>query len=160
MLCVTRPRRTIEDEPEGPIARCRSFRLCWWIFTRVPEVELCVYSISDPPRLGFLNFSLLPILSSLFLVRFWGWTENEREAALDLAELRDRAKKGLPLYGESDQPEWVQQAAYSNSAWSQLKFRESIYPTIQNIPLFSAIVYRELPNVRSRTTSFRGILIN
>ena len=63
----------------------------------------------------------------LFLVRFWGWTENEREAAQDLAELRARAQKGLPLYGESDQPEWVQHAAYSNSAWSQLKFRESVY---------------------------------
>ena len=106
------------------------------------------------------RFFKLFTLSSLFLVRFWGWTENEREAALDLAELRDRAQKGLPLYGESDQPEWVQQAAYSNSAWSQLKFRESIYPTFQNMPLFSVIVYRKLPNVRSRATSFRGILIN
>ena len=62
-----------------------------------------------------------------FLVRFWGWSENEREATLDLAELRARAQQNLPLYGESDQPEWVQQAAYSNSVWSQLKFREFLY---------------------------------
>jgi hypothetical protein len=59
---------------------------------------------------------------SSYLVRFWGWTENEREAAMDLTELRARAQQGLPLYGQSDQPEWVQQAAHSNSAFSQLKF--------------------------------------
>jgi len=46
---------------------------------------------------------------------------------MDLTELRARAQKGLPLYGESNQPEWVQQAAHSNSAWSQLKFREFIH---------------------------------
>ena len=70
-------------------------------------------------RLGLSNYSS-------FLVRFWGWTENEREAAMDLAQLRDRAQKGLPLYGQSDQPEWIQQAAHSNSAFSQLKFCMSV----------------------------------
>ena len=86
---------------------------------------MCAHSIPNLPR-----FSLLSVL--LFLVRFWGWSENEREAALDLAELRARAQQNLPLYGESDQPEWVQQAAYSNSVWSQLKFREFVrlYPRI------------------------------
>lgn len=43
---------------------------------------------------------------------------------MDLAELRARAQKGLPLYGQSDQPEWIQQVAHSNSAFSQLKFCE------------------------------------
>ena len=59
------------------------------------------------------------------VVRFWGWSENKREEAKDLAELSDRAKRGLPLYGESDQPEWIQGVAYRNSAFSQLKFRTS-----------------------------------
>lgn len=59
-------------------------------------------------------------------VRFWGWSENKREEQKDLAELSDRARRGLPLYGESDQPEWIQGAAYRNSAFSQLKFRTSI----------------------------------
>jgi hypothetical protein len=41
---------------------------------------------------------------------------------MDYAELSDRAAKGLPLYGSSDQPPWVQDAAYRNSVFSQLKF--------------------------------------
>ena len=86
------------------------------------------------------------------LVRFWGWSENEREAARDLAELRERAKQGLPLYGESDQPEWVQQAAYSNSAWSQLKFREFSYPILWNAHS-SLIACRGIPYVRSQPAS-------
>ena len=56
-------------------------------------------------------------------VRFWGWSENKREEEMDYAELSQRAKEGKPLYGESDQPAWVQNAAYTNSAYSQLKFR-------------------------------------
>jgi hypothetical protein len=45
VLCVARPRRDLEGETEGPVARCRSFWFCWWIFARVPEVELCVCSV-------------------------------------------------------------------------------------------------------------------
>ena len=86
----------------------------------------------------------------MFLVRFWGWTENEREAALDLAELRARAQQNLPLYGESDQPEWVQQAAYSNSGWSQLKFREPFLLTPQDMSLLFLGICRGVPNVCSR----------
>jgi hypothetical protein len=55
-------------------------------------------------------------------VRFWGWSENKREEERDFAELSQLAREGKPLYGESPQPEWVQHAAYSNSAFSQLKF--------------------------------------
>jgi hypothetical protein len=46
---------------------------------------------------------------------------------MDLEELRERAAQGLPLYGTSHQPEWVQQAANRNSQWSQLKFCEYGY---------------------------------
>ena len=56
------------------------------------------------------------------LVRFWGWSENKREEERDFAELSQLAREGKPLYGESHQPLWVQNAAYSNSAFSQLKF--------------------------------------
>ena len=57
-------------------------------------------------------------------VRFWGWSENKREEDLDLAELRQRVTEGKPLHPKSSQPEWIQDVAYRNSAWSQLKFRE------------------------------------
>lgn len=62
------------------------------------------------------------ICEFLCAVRFWGWSENKREAEMDLQELRERAAQGLPLYGSSPQPDWVQQAANRNSQWSQLKF--------------------------------------
>lgn len=65
-----------------------------------------------------------------YIVRFWGWTENKAEEERDFAELSQRARDGLPLYGESLQPEWVQGAAYRNSAFSQLKFRTSFMPTV------------------------------
>lgn len=64
------------------------------------------------------------LLTTATTVRFWGWSENKREEALDREELTMRAQQGLPLYGESAQPEWIQGAAYRNSVFSQLKFGE------------------------------------
>ena len=55
-------------------------------------------------------------------MRFWGWSENQREQELDRLEMQERLQKGLPLYGHSDQPQWVQDAAHKNSVWSQAKF--------------------------------------
>ncbi|KAJ3847853.1 NADH-ubiquinone oxidoreductase complex I, 21 kDa subunit-domain-containing protein [Lentinula lateritia] len=55
-------------------------------------------------------------------MRFLGWTENTREAQLDLLELSHRAREGKPLYGESHQSPWVQGAAHRNSVFSMLKF--------------------------------------
>ncbi|KAF5315998.1 hypothetical protein D9619_006338 [Psilocybe cf. subviscida] len=82
------------------------------------------YKLRTPLRLGgFLGFTagfLLAYQSSS--LRFWGWKENEREQKMDFEELSQRAREGKPLYGESDQPEWVQHAASTNSQWSQLKF--------------------------------------
>lgn len=43
---------------------------------------------------------------------------------MDLKELSDRAAKGLSLYGNSDQPEWVKESAARNSMWSQAYLRE------------------------------------
>ncbi|RDX54288.1 hypothetical protein OH76DRAFT_1479293 [Lentinus brumalis] len=76
--------------------------------------------------LGFVGGFLMAYQRSSF--RFWGWSENKREEEKDFAELSDRARRGLPLYGESDQPEWIQGAAYRNSAFSQLKFH--IFPMV------------------------------
>ncbi|KAG2139881.1 hypothetical protein BD769DRAFT_1304733, partial [Suillus cothurnatus] len=69
--------------------------------------------------LGFISSFLLAYQHSSF--HFWGWSENKQED-LDLAKLSQRAADGKPLYSTSSQPEWVQGAAYQNSAWSQLKF--------------------------------------
>lgn len=43
---------------------------------------------------------------------------------MDKEEMKERIQQGLPLFGHSDQPEWVQAAAYRNSGFSQLKFCE------------------------------------
>ncbi|KAI0073257.1 hypothetical protein K474DRAFT_1666805 [Panus rudis PR-1116 ss-1] len=96
------------------------------------------WDLADPSRiklrtslrlggfLGFIGGFLLAYQRSSF--RFWGWSENKREEELDRKELSERAAKGLPLWGSSDQPEWVQGAAYRNSAFSQLKF--SLFPMV------------------------------
>jgi len=105
----------------------------WAVGTVAPPAALYLWDIAEPSRsklraplkvasvVGFIGGFLLAYQRSSF--RFWGWSENQREAALDLAELRQRAQEGSALYGDSDQPEWVQAAAYRNSAWSQLKFQ-------------------------------------
>lgn len=54
-------------------------------------------------------------------MRFWGWTENEREQKKDLVELSKRAQKGLPLYGESQLDPFYQQTAANNSRYAALK---------------------------------------
>ncbi|TFY82051.1 hypothetical protein EWM64_g1960 [Hericium alpestre] len=79
--------------------------------------------------LGFVGGFLMAYQRSSF--RFWGWTENKAEEEKDFKELSERARQGLPLYGESDQPLWVQGAAYRNSAFSQLKF--------QTFPMFNFV---------------------
>ncbi|GAA93540.1 uncharacterized protein L969DRAFT_95811 [Mixia osmundae IAM 14324] len=71
--------------------------------------------------LGFVGGFLLAYQRSTF--RFWGWTENAQEVDRDYKELSARAKAGLPLYGESSQPDYIQGVAFRNSQWSQLKFQ-------------------------------------
>ncbi|KZT65744.1 hypothetical protein DAEQUDRAFT_731038 [Daedalea quercina L-15889] len=76
--------------------------------------------------LGFIGGFLLAYQRSSF--RFWGWTENKREEEMDFKELSARARQGLPLYGESSQPEWIQASAHRNSVFSQLKF--ALFPMV------------------------------
>jgi hypothetical protein len=47
---------------------------------------------------------------------------QEREQKLDMAEMSERAKKGLPLYGESDLTPYLQGLAHRQSSWSQTFF--------------------------------------
>ncbi|KAF8909318.1 NUXM, NADH-ubiquinone oxidoreductase subunit [Gymnopilus junonius] len=93
---------------------------------------LYLWEMADPTKLklktplklsGFLGFTAGFLAAyQRSSLRFWGWSENKREEDKDLAELRQRAQEGKSLYGESLQPAWVQQAAASNSQWSQLNF--------------------------------------
>lgn len=99
-----------------------------------------------------LSFVSLGILIEHYddgsLVRFWGWSENKREEELDRQELTQRVQQGLPAYGKSDQPEWVQGAAHRNSVFSQLKFSEFFYYRMNTVSLISAFS-RYFPNVRT-----------
>ena len=89
-------------------------------------------------------------------VRFWGWSENKREEAKDFAELSDRVRRGLPLYGESDQPEWIQGVAYRNSAFSQLKMREYDLSSLRNTLVLTSRP-RPLPHVSATMLHLRTI---
>ncbi|GJJ11021.1 hypothetical protein Clacol_005250 [Clathrus columnatus] len=83
----------------------------------------------DPTRTRGRRYLKAPLIMATTL-GFWGWTENAREEAKDLAELSERAHQGKPLYGESNQPEWVQTIAAGNSTFSALKFAKyGVAPT-------------------------------
>ena len=89
----------------------------------------------------------------MWIVRFWGWSENAREQELDNKEMTERARLGLPIYGVSNEPEWVQGAAYRNSAFSQLKFGTSslISPLVDE--LRNLLTYEDSPVLRACVTT-------
>jgi len=70
------------------------------------------------------NGTLTRILLCI-LVRFWGWTENEREVVKDKQEMEQRLKDGKPLYGDSMMPQHIQDESARNSRFAQLKFSKS-----------------------------------
>ncbi|KAG8834553.1 hypothetical protein FRC17_008387 [Serendipita sp. 399] len=70
--------------------------------------------------IGFMGGFLMAYQNSS--KRFWGWTENHREQELDRVEMTKKIAEGKPLYGESSQPEHMQNVAVSNSRHSQLFF--------------------------------------
>ncbi|SRR6266550_4835639 len=96
------------------------------------------------------NNSLSSSNNRCLSVRFWGWSENKREELMDLEELSQRAKEGKPLYGESFQPQWVQGAAFKNSAYSQLKFCKSV--AFENVIMLLTHICSRIPNVRNKKT--------
>jgi hypothetical protein len=65
-------------------------------------------------------FSTCPQYLTSNQVRFYGATENAREAEMDMREMVTKAKKGLPLYGESTMSEYMQGVAARNSRYSGL----------------------------------------
>lgn len=54
------------------------------------------------------------------LDRFYGFTENSREADMDMREMVDKAKAGVPLYGTSSVSAYLQGVAARNSRYSEL----------------------------------------
>ncbi|TFK74950.1 NUXM, NADH-ubiquinone oxidoreductase subunit [Pluteus cervinus] len=104
----------------------------WAAGTAAFPSALYLWEMADPAKrpmrvairlggfLGFVGGFMLAYQRSS--ARFWGWAENKREEDLDLEELRQRVQEGKSLYGETNQPEWVQAAAHRNSQFSQLKF--------------------------------------
>lgn len=59
-----------------------------------------------------------PLTTTRLTVRFYGWTENEREVKMDMREMVDKVKKGEPLYGKSDLTPYMQGVAARNSRYS------------------------------------------
>jgi hypothetical protein len=55
--------------------------------------------------------------------RFWGWTENKREAQMDMEEMVAKLRAGEPLYGKSEMDPYHQEVSASQSRYAQLKFR-------------------------------------
>ena len=51
-------------------------------------------------------------------MRFYGWTENSREVALDNREMVDKVKRGEPLYGTSELSPYMQGVASRNSRYN------------------------------------------
>lgn len=63
----------------------------------------------------------------LTIVRFWGWTENDREQAIAKEEVASGAVPGI---GPSQLSEEMQGAAFRNSYFSQLNFGASSFSLI------------------------------
>lgn len=53
-------------------------------------------------------------------LRFYGWTENNREVEMDMREMVTKVKKGEPLYGETELTPYMQGVAARNSRYSAL----------------------------------------
>lgn len=87
---------------------------------RVSPTEVSPKSFASVMRLagwlggvgGFLFFYMNSIH------RFYGFSENRREVEMDMREMTDRAKAGLPLYGESTMTDYLQGAAARQSRYS------------------------------------------
>ncbi|KAH8660919.1 NADH-ubiquinone oxidoreductase complex I, 21 kDa subunit-domain-containing protein [Tricladium varicosporioides] len=51
-------------------------------------------------------------------LRFYGWTENQREQEMDMKEMVEKVKKGEPLYGTSSTTPYIQGMASRNSRYT------------------------------------------
>ncbi|KAL9031300.1 MAG: hypothetical protein Q9196_000656 [Gyalolechia fulgens] len=63
------------------------------------------------------NVNDRPLLTQR-LVRFYGFTENQREREMDMREMVDKVKKNEPLYGKSSLSPHMQGVASRNSRYA------------------------------------------
>lgn len=83
------------------------------------------------------------MLGWVMVVRFWGWTENQREVDMDMKEMVEKVKRKEPLYGESVLTPYMQGVAARNSRYSQIFFHV--------IPWFNFVNHNQvrlLPRIR------------
>ncbi|KAJ7880360.1 hypothetical protein B0H14DRAFT_2340905, partial [Mycena olivaceomarginata] len=123
---VIRYMRPATTEP-GSIYRRHSGRVLAWGWKGIDRTGFRMRPCTTVGALG-LGFSAGAslIAYSRSSMRFWGWTENAREEARDVAELSQLAREGKPLYGESLPAAVGPGAAHRNSHT----------PSSNSVPLF------------------------
>jgi len=80
--------------------------------------------------------------------RFYGKTENKREQEMDMREMVEKAKRGEPLYGESQLSDYMQGVAARNSRYSGV--------FLHMLPWFNFVNHNQ---VRSDTRLFSEIFV-
>jgi len=87
---------------------------------------------------------------AVFTVRFWGWTENEREVEMDVREMVQKVKNKEPLYGVSILDAHMQGVAARNSRYSQTFFH--VLPWF-NFVNHNQVSFSQLPKLRGNGVS-------
>lgn len=97
---------------------CGPALMLWW--ERISPSEVGKGGFASIMRLsGFVSLSAgFLLMYSRSQNRFYGWTENRREIDMDMREMTDRVKQGLPLYGKSTLTEYMQGIASRQSRYS------------------------------------------
>ncbi|KAH7098212.1 NADH-ubiquinone oxidoreductase complex I, 21 kDa subunit-domain-containing protein [Auriculariales sp. MPI-PUGE-AT-0066] len=137
------------DPHAGRVLRfMRPSDYAWWAgCTAAVPATLALLEHADPTiqnksqlRMGYRAGGFLGLTFGFLFsyqrssLRFWGWTENQREQDLDMKEMSERARRGLPLYGVSSESPWIQNIAFRNSHNSQLLFHAVPWFNLVNHP--------------------------
>lgn len=85
-------------------------------------------------------------------MRFYGWTENDREVKMDMREMVDKVKRGEPLYGNTDLTPYMQGVAARNSRYSALMANV--------VPWANFVNHNQVSNTLSRRWVVRKVLIH
>ncbi|KAI8055377.1 NADH-ubiquinone oxidoreductase complex I, 21 kDa subunit-domain-containing protein [Syncephalis plumigaleata] len=166
------PYPVIDTDPTFGVV-CRSFRpsdyACWALSAAGFPAALVFLERINPsppmPRgitpalrvagvLGAIGGFLLAYQRTS--LRYWGWTENEREAALYRQHMQRRISQGEAPHDESVLSEHMQNIAASNSQYAALKFDAIPWfnfvnhkyhgpnqPTTEQIPLSESSTHTE-----------------
>jgi len=78
---------------------------------------LFAYQRSIGKNLAYIRHYFMRVLTNIE-ERFYGKTENKREQEMDMREMVEKAKRGEPLYGESQLSDYMQGVAARNSRYS------------------------------------------